>query len=84
MQQFKLVFAKEDFDIFLDYYKQDYTIKIISGMCQKWYQDEYNLFQVNICNQSYKKKIRLSMETYPGMDVVICEIGQDIQVVDQA
>ena len=34
-----------------------------------------NLLQTDICNQSHRKRVRLSMETYPETDVVICEIG---------
>ena len=39
---------------------------------------------MNIYNQSYRKKVRLSIKNYPEIDVDIYEIGQDIWVVDQA
>ena len=48
------------------------------------YQDGQVSLQVNIYNQSYRKKVRLSIKNYPEIDVDIYEIGQDIWVVDQA
>ena len=48
------------------------------------YQEGQVSLQVNIYNQSYRKKVRLSIKNYPEIDVDIYEIGQDICVVDQA
>ena len=48
------------------------------------YQDGQVSLQVNIYNQSYRKKVRLSIKNYSEIDVDIYEIGQDIWVVDQA
>jgi len=42
------------------------------------YQDGQIPHQVNIYNQLYKKKVRLSMKNYLGIDVDIYEIEQDI------
>ena len=50
----------------------------------KYCQDRQNLLQVDICNKSYKKKVKSSMKTYLGTNAAIYEIGQSIWVTDQA
>ena len=38
--------------------------------------------EADICDQSCKKEVRSSMETYSETDVIICEIEKDTWVTD--
>jgi len=47
------------------------------------YQDgqislQVNIYEVNIYDQSYRKKVRLSIKNYPEINIDIYEVGQNI------
>ena len=60
-----------------------WTLKLAEDELIKMLLDRQNLLWANIYNNLYKKKIGLSMETYLGMDMNICEVRQCTWFVNQ-
>jgi len=60
-----------------------WTSKSAEDKLIKMLLDGQNLLWADICNQLYKKKVGLSMETYLEIDMDICEVRQYTWFVDQ-